>query len=521
MSVLRIGLKAVAAGAAVVAFATAPAAFAQSTKSDRVTVAIGHKAGAQGAARTAVQRAGGRVVHDLSEASAFTAELPRSALAALARHPQIDFVEQGVLRRPLGKRGPLALPGTAQSVPYGIPMVQADQVSDAQAGNRTLCIVDSGVDASHEDLQGVPMTGQNFTSSGDWNTDENSHGTHVAGTIAAVGNTVGVVGVAPSATLRLHIAKVFDATGSASSITIARAMYGCWRGGANVVSMSLGGSSASRIEQRIAALLASRGVLTIAAAGNAGDTSVSYPAGFAEVVSVAAVDSGAARASFSQFNADVEIAAPGVAVLSTVPALSQTGATANVGASPYTVQAMDGSPRTSASAPLANFGLGLTATPGSMTGQVCLIQRGDISFADKVTNCQASGGVGAIIYNNVAGELFGTLGTTATAIPSVGATQADGATMLGQLGQQAAVAVFGLPDVYAAYNGTSMATPHVSGVAAVVWSLHPGCSAEQIRASLNLSATDLGAVGRDAQFGFGLVQAKAAHDRITSLGCGN
>jgi len=65
-----------------------------------------------------------------------------------------------------------------------------------------------------------------------------------------------------------------------------------------------------------------------------------------------------------------------------------------------------------------------------------------------------------------------------------------------------------------------MATPHASSVAALVWSLHAGCTAEQIRASLNKSALDLGAAGRDNVFGFGLVQAKAAHDRITALGCG-
>jgi hypothetical protein len=65
-----------------------------------------------------------------------------------------------------------------------------------------------------------------------------------------------------------------------------------------------------------------------------------------------------------------------------------------------------------------------------------------------------------------------------------------------------------------------MATPHVSAVAALVWSLHTNCSAEQLSASLNKSALDLGAPGRDEHFGFGLVQAKAAHDRISALGCG-
>jgi len=74
---------------------------------------------------------------------------------------------------------------------------------------------------------------------------------------------------------------------------------------------------------------------------------------------------------------------------------------------------------------------------------------------------------------------------------------------------------------YAALDGTSMATPHVAGVAALVWSLHPQCTAAQLRRTLGLTALDLGTRGRDTRFGFGLVQAKAAADRIAAQGCGN
>jgi subtilisin family serine protease len=495
------------------------AALAQSK--DRVEVVVGHKPGAAGALRAEAVRNGGRILHDFAAIDALVIQLPAKAAAALAAHKQVDFVESPAVRRIQGLRKPRSLPGTAQVLPYGIPMVQADQVSDAQAGNRTLCIVDSGIDATHEDLAGIPMTGENFTKSGQWYTDENSHGTHVAGTVAALGNAVGVVGVAPSGKLRLHIAKVFDATGSASTPTITRAMLSCWQNGAHVVSMSLGGDAPSQLEGRVSTLLAKNGLLLIAAAGNDGNTATSYPAGFPEVMSVAAIDEAMLRAGFSQVNADVEIAAPGVGVLSTVPAFSQTAASLAVGGSPFTVQAMEDSPRTAGNGALADFGLGTAAVAGSMSGKVCLIQRGSISFADKVLNCQASGGTGAVIYNNTTGELFGTLGGTVTTIPSVGATRADGEALLGLLGQATNVAVFQMPDVYAAYNGTSMATPHASAVAAVVWSLHTGCSAEQIRASLNKSAMDLGAAGRDAEYGHGLVQAKAAHDRISAFGCGN
>jgi len=321
-------------------------------------------------------------------------------------------------------------------------------------------------------------------------------------------------------------AEVFDATGGAYSTTIARAMLKCVLARSHVVSMSLGGDRASRIEQRVVDMLEKRGILMIAAAGNEGVTApgaTSYPAGFANVVSVAAVDSKKAVASFSQFNTDVELAAPGVGVLSTVPIGSQTAATVTAGGTLFPAVPMEGSPRASATGPLADFGLGQPAAAGSMASKVCLISRGEISFAEKVLNCQNAGGVGAIVYNNVPDEpVNGTLGETVTTIPSVGTTQADGETMKAtKLGQSTTVAVFGTNDAYAFYDGTSMATPHVSGVAALVWSYFPHCTASEIRSSLNKHAEDLGDAGRDIHYGWGLVQAKKTHDAINTLGCGN
>ena len=73
---------------------------------------------------------------------------------------------------------------------------------------------------------------------------------------------------------------------------------------------------------------------------------------------------------------------------------------------------------------------------------------------------------------------------------------------------------------YDAWSGTSMATPHVSGVAALVWGNHPDCEVAEIRNALNATAEDLGNSGRDDSYGYGLVQAKAAHDYLTEAGCG-
>ncbi len=497
---------------------------AQAADHGRVRMIVAYKAGNAQAATNAVTALGGRVLDTIEDSDALAVSVPRSAVAALRAARGVDYVEEDVIRTIQGMRAPVrtyALPGTPQTTPYGITQVQADQVSGTPLWSPKICIIDSGVDATHEDLAGNNFSGKNFSGSGSWNTDEDSHGTHVTGTIAALNNSVGVVGVGANKQFKLVIAKVFDATGSASSSVITKAINYCGRQRVNIISMSLGSSGNSRTEKRALDKLQAAGVLLVAAAGNSGDGTLNYPAALDSVMSVAANDVNKQWASFSTFNADVEISAPGVSVLSTVPKGSQIGASTSVGGAAYTVQPMTGSPLTSATGPLADFGFGDTPVPGSMTGMICLISRGNISFADKVLNCQNSGGIGAIVYNNTAGDLFGTLGTTVTTIPSVGALQSDGATMLTQVGQSATVGVFPTDDVYAEYNGTSMATPHVSGVAGLVWSYHPECTAEQIRSTLKLSAMDIGDPGRDDKTGAGLVQAKAALDRIAAAGCGN
>ena len=490
---------------------------------DTSRVIVMFKPGAAAMGRAAVAAANGRVVHEIQGMEAMAIEVPVQALRGLERNPNVEYVEEDVKRYPLGGTSastgaPYAL---GQLVPYGIKMVQADQLPDTFAANRKVCIIDSGYNRGHEDLDAdaTRITGEFDSGTGWWHTDENHHGTHVAGTIAALNNGgVGVVGVNANRQLKLHIVKVFGADGWAYSSTLSTAANKCGAAGANVISMSLGGGRKSRTEERAFTSLQSKNVLSIAAAGNDGTTAVSYPAGYASVVSVGALDEAKNWASFSQFNSKVELSAPGVNVLSTVPMGGGSSASLSVGGVAYAPGSMDGSPRKTATAALADFGIGDVTNP-AVNGKVCLIARGTVDFSAKVSNCQASGGVGAIVYNNAAGGFGGTLGTTVTTIPSVTASDTEGAAMKNQLGQSATVAVTATS--YAFYDGTSMATPHVSAVAALVWSYFPTCTATQIRNSLNKSAEDLGAAGRVVMFGYGLVGAKTAHDRISSLGCGN
>jgi subtilisin family serine protease len=465
----------------------------------------------------------GKVKHDLSAQGAMAMVLTAKELKAMKADLDVDFIEEDVKRVPFAGTSPST--GTpymlGQQVPYGIKQVQADQLSDVNAGNRKVCIIDSGYDRAHEDLSsGTNITGEYDSGTGWWYTDENSHGTHVAGTIAALNNSgKGVVGVNSNNKLKLHIVKVFSAAGWAYSSSLVAAANKCAAAGSNVISMSLGGGGKSKTEERAFASLASKGILSIAAAGNDGNTVVSYPAGYASVMMVGAVDEAKAWATFSQYNSKVEIAGPGVNVLSTVPTGSGTAPALTVGGVTYAPGGMDGSPVLVRTGALANFGNGDVVSAGSMTGKVCLISRGVIDFATKVMNCQNSGGVGAVIYNNVAGGFGGTMGTTVSSIPSVTASQAEGTQLMAQLGQSATVGV--AANSYAYFDGTSMATPHVSAVAALVWSYFPTCTGAQIRASMTKSALDLGPVGKDNKFGYGLVQAKTMHTRITNLGCGN
>ena len=470
---------------------------------ERFIVKFQEGKGPQG--KAALRRAGAELLVDLAAYDAAAFRIPPQALAGIAQNPNVEYIEADPPRYPMG-----------QAVPYGIPMVQADPASGgAEPGTSPVmvCVIDSGYDFGHEDLQQSGVSG--FASSGQrWDTDTCGHGTHVAGTIAALNNTTGVVGVLGS-NASLHIGKVFDGSTCSYSYasSVASAANECAKVGAKVINMSLGCSGrrcASATEESIFNNLASQGVLSIAAAGNAGNTQLSYPASYSSVVSVAAVDENRVVADFSQQNSQVELSGPGVAVVSTVPRGMGSVASFSVGSTAYLGAGMDGSPVGNVSDKLVvDCGLG-TSNCAADGGAICLIERGVISFADKVLACENGGGSAAVIYNNEPGLFSGTLGGTATNIPSLSISQADGQAVLAGLGSANRGDVDLGPGDYDFYSGTSMATPHVAGVAALVWSNVPDATAAQVRQALQATAVDLGPAGRDNAYGYGLVQAAEA-----------
>ena len=194
-------------------------------------------------------------------------------------------------------------------------------------------------------------------------------------------------------------------------------------------------------------------------------------------------------------------------MLSTVPFITATvvaGGT-NYGFSSAIENTLQGT----ASGQIVNGGL--CDSVGSWSGKVVMCQRGNISFLQKVQNVQSGGGVAAIVYNNVDGAANFTLGTGNTStIPAIAMIKSDGEDVVANhLGQTADVSTVPNNNAsgYAYYDGTSMATPHVSGVAALVWSANPSATPQMVRDALDSTAEDLGTAGRDNYYGYGLVQS--------------
>ena len=147
------------------------------------------------AAPNAIRAAGGTIVHEFPEYNVIAARLPKAAVQALRSDPRVRGITDDVPRYPF----------STETIPYGISMVQATELFSGPGIGVKVCVIDSGFNQGHEDLPMNLVTGTDNSGTGSWSQDRCGHGTHVAGTLAAVNNTVGVVGVLPQANLPMHI----------------------------------------------------------------------------------------------------------------------------------------------------------------------------------------------------------------------------------------------------------------------------------------------------------------------------
>ncbi|RDY24467.1 serine protease [Romboutsia maritimum] len=217
--------------------------------------------------------------------------------------------------------------GNYTKIPYGVTMIRAKNLwdtSDRGAGIN-IAIIDSGCDINHESLKDNIVGVRNFTDEDGKNynivTDRVGHGTHVTGIIAAKGKN-SIVGVAPDASI--YVLKAIDRTGSGKLSWVIRAIYYAIEKNVDIISMSLGmANSDDKLEKAIREAI-NKNIIVVCAAGNEGDGNpndfkYSYPATYADVISVGAVDKKAVPANFSNANLVIDVVAPGVNIISTYP----------------------------------------------------------------------------------------------------------------------------------------------------------------------------------------------------------
>lgn len=375
----------------------------------------------------AVRASGGRVTHVYDLLPAVAAEVPPSMIPSLRRRAGVLYVEPDypvyatrprpaaptIGPRTIGAPQPLFDPDL-EILPWGIVRIGAPLVWLGAPGGPPpnmgeavkVGIIDTGLDYTHPDLADNYVLGYDFVNN-DWDPrDDNGHGTHVAGIIAAIddgpnsgganADGVSVVGVGPR--VHLYIAKSLDSDGAGYMSDIVAALDAAAKYDVDIVNMSLGSPFFSLTLRRACDRAYQAGVLLIAAAGNESQSRLDVPARYSSVIAVGATDETDQRASFSNYSSKLELCAPGVGILSTMP------------------------------------------------------------------------------------------------------------TYLVRLNQSP----YGYQQSYDYLSGTSMACPHVTGAAALTFAAHPAWSHTEVRDRLAATAEDLGAVGRDRYFGYGLLDAAAA-----------
>jgi thermitase len=273
---------------------------------------------------------------------------------------------------------------------WGPAKIRADFAWNTTTGSASIivAVVDTGIDWSHPDLAPnyVPL-GYDWVNNSPDPMDDNGHGTHVSGIIAAaISNSIGIAGLA---NVRIMAEKVLNQYGSGTSSDVAQGIIHAVDSGAKIINLSLGAPNPSEVLYEAVRYAFEHGVLVVAAAGNSASSVKEYPAGYDEVVAVSATTMSDTLASFSNYGNWIDVAAPGVHIYSTI-----------------------------------------------------------------------------------------------------------------------------INDSYAYLSGTSMASPHAAGVAALIWSRFPNMTRDQVWAQLQYTADDLGAPSFDIYYGFGRIDAQKAVEQV-------
>jgi subtilisin len=287
----------------------------------KVDVLIGFKKAPTPQDEAFIRRQGGKVNHSYTLVDAVAASVPQQALIALANRPNVTVIEPDVEVHAIGHED------AELAAAWGVDRIEsgyAHHLDPAITGKQVkVAVIDTGVDIDHPELAANYKGGWDFVNNDSNPDDDNGHGTHCAGTIAAASNGVGVVGVAPE--VDIYAYKVLNESGSGSFSDVIAALEKCVIDGIHVTSNSYGSSqNPGGIVEQAFINAEQAGILNVAAAGNNGNfngkgNKVGYPARYSSVMAVAATDENDQRAYFSSTGPDLEVSAPGYSILSTYP----------------------------------------------------------------------------------------------------------------------------------------------------------------------------------------------------------
>ncbi len=442
---------------------------------------------------------------------------------------------------------------------WGLKKIKAREAWDITTGSSDIIIavIDTGVDYTHPDLaSNIWVNMEEFNGEAGKDDDSNGyiddiygwdfadgdndpvplpltetnnkqdHGTHVAGIIAAEGNnSIGVAGFCWKA--KILVLKVQpDRELYMQTFAIIDAMQYAMDNGARIVNCSFGGEGYDESEKAEIAKLMDADILTVCSAGNEtsnNDTTPVYPAShnLDNIISVGASTDTESLASFSNYGpTSVDVMAPGVSIKSTIPAAAYTAASVTFETTTCTATGM-------AFAGITND-LGLTSTvlnchlgypdqfPDGIGGKIALIKKGELTFYEKVSNARDRGTAGVIIYNNEPEIFTGTLGIPGNWPPVVSISGTYGLALL-ELAIETASPVTATivnsaanqPSSYGIKYGTSMAAPHVSGLAALILSRKPALSYGDVRSAIIDSVDKISSVSEKIASG-GRINALAS-----------
>lgn len=331
MTQLKMGALVVTAFAVAMTPLLDVSALANETTEQRIIITYKHQVNDNDI--TSLHNAGAQPIKKLGIINGVVVTVPSAAatnkLKALQGVANVESDALAFATAPPSKTEPVVTQ-PAQTTPWGITRSGAPEAwSTSRGAGVKVAVIDTGIDKTHPDLVNNIAGGVNFVQSGRgarvtvdpsaWS-DDNGHGTHVSGTIAAVDNTIGVVGVAPQA--KVFGVKVLNSAGSGYVSDIISGIDWSVTNNMQVMNMSL--SMPTHVQALQGAITAAEnaGVISVVAAGNTGDSdaltnNIGYPAKYSNVIAVAATDNTDRIASFSSDGEEVDIAAPGVNIYST------------------------------------------------------------------------------------------------------------------------------------------------------------------------------------------------------------